>query len=97
MKNLDLELENLIHNELEKLQRKKPFIENVEISYEHKESGLFYSKIKAKTRNKTINLLQESRCASTAIRKLFKNLRRTLNKKTYLRPKRMAFNLEEAA
>jgi ribosome-associated translation inhibitor RaiA len=97
LKNLDLKLEDLIQTELDKIQKKKPFLENVEISYQHSENGLFYSKLKAKTRNKTINLIQESRCATSAIKKLFTNLKRTLSKKAYGKPRRVSFNLKAAA
>jgi len=97
LKSLDLKLEELIHDELNKLQRKKPFVENIEVSYEHSERGMFHSKVKARIRNKTLNLFQEGRCAESAIRKLFTTLKRQLERKTYVKPKRFKLNLQEAA
>lgn len=97
MKNIDLKLQDLIKVELEKLKKKRPFVRDVEVSYEHKENGEFLSKVTAWTERKTVNLTQKNRCAESAIRKLFNNLRRVLGKRPYVRPKRLNFNLREAA
>ncbi len=97
MKNLDLRLEDLIQDETTKIQKKKPFVENIEISYEHNNKGIFSSKLKAHTRNRTINLVQKNRCAESAIRKLFTTLQRQLSKRTYVKPRRFNLSLKEAA
>ena len=97
MSNLDLKLEGIIQDELVKIQKKRPFVENIEVSYEHNEKGIFMSKLKAKTRKKSVILSQEGRCAESAIKKLFTNLKRKLGKRAFIKPKRFIMNLEEAA
>lgn len=90
-------IKNLVINETEKVKKKRPFLEKIDISYEQNNRGTFLSKLKAVTNNKTIFIKQESRCPESAVRKVFTNLTKLLKKRKYKRSNKLDFDFTNVA
>lgn len=74
-------VQDIVSFEIEKARRKTPELKEVDIVYEKNIKGSFLSKLRAKTNNKVIVLIEKSRCQKKAIRKVFSRLQRVLHKR----------------
>lgn len=81
MSNTALDIEDFISTETERVKKKRPVLQRVEVLQTQDRRGSFYSTLMAKTRNKTITLKQVDRCQYSGIKKLFENLTRVLRRK----------------
>lgn len=77
-------IESIICLETERVKRKRPYLEEVSVSYERQSSGLFITRMRAKTKKKSFYLVEENRNPQSAVKKIFNDLNRLLNKKKYI-------------
>jgi len=97
LKNIDEKIKRLVASETEKIRKRKPFLEKINITYEEYGKGYFLSKLKAKTKNKIIFVKKESRCPEVAVRKVLNVLTKRLQSKKFKKAARISFDFKETA
>ncbi|MCB9061903.1 MAG: hypothetical protein H6622_10305 [Halobacteriovoraceae bacterium] len=96
MKIEETKIKELVEFETKKVKRKRPDLEEIDLSYNLNNEGLFCLKIHAKTKNKTIVLSNKGLGPEAAVRKIFSNLIRILSKRKHNKSTKYLFDFKEA-
>lgn len=94
MSAIEKKVNEIIESETEKIQKKSPNVQILELRQEKVSPSRYLTRLKARMRRKTIYLVEENHCARVSVRKIFGQLSKILIKHKSKSSSRPSTNLQ---
>lgn len=89
-------IDKLIAKQTKQLLKRDKHLNDIEVSCEKNKRGLHLIKLLARTQGKTLVISDEDYSLEKSVKRLFKSLKRMLDKRKFKKDRRVQFNLMEA-